>query len=337
MAVCMLILSVPVSVSAADSSRSYEFDLSVNGSHEVYAKPGDVLTVTFTLRRTDSDEAAAMYAMQDEIRYDPEFFEIVDGGIFTMHGVETTDIGLIDDYRAFYMNFLSLGGGEEWEAETIAGSFQVKVIGESGSSYLKNENSLVSLQDGSDSYETEVQDLLVVVSSECTVKFDSMGGSEVPDQTVLFGECVKKPEDPVREGHTFNGWYSDIFLKNAWDFEQDTVHDNMTLFAGWQTAVLADAPADTDSRTGFPWWILLLLLLIILLLFRKKKVTYMLDKDNEYRTEKIRKGKTLNRPEDPVREGCTFTGWYQDEAFTELWDFENDKVEKSMKLYARWS
>lgn len=191
LAFLMLVMAIPLSVSAAEANRSYEFDLTVNGEHEVYAEPGDILTVTMTLRRTDSDEVAPMYAMQDEIRYDPDFLEIVEGSALTANGIEIKDIGLIDDYRAFYMNFVSFSGGEDWNAETMVGTFQVKVLGEKGSSYLKNENCRVTRKDGSGSYETSVQDLLIVVSSECTVKFDSMGGSAVQSQVVLFGERVQ--------------------------------------------------------------------------------------------------------------------------------------------------
>ena len=73
-----------------------------------------------------------MYAMQDEIYYDPEFFEIISGGTFAINGVEMTDIEMIDDARAFCLNMLSLGGGEKWEANTTIGSFQLKVQGNKG-------------------------------------------------------------------------------------------------------------------------------------------------------------------------------------------------------------
>lgn len=267
MAILML-FTMSVSV-FADDSRTYEIDLTVNGSHEVQAKAGDILTVTMTLKRTDSSEDAMMYAMQDEIRYDPDFLELVDGSTLMMNGIEVTDIGLIDDYRAFYVNFLSLGGGENWKADTMLGSFQMKVLGDKGSSMLKNENCLVSTQDGSDSYALTVNDLLVIVSSECVVRFDSMGGSDVEEQLVRFGEKIKKPDDPIREGYRFDGWYSDIYLKNPWDFENDTVKDNMTLYAAWQEG----APA---ADSGFsPLWLLPLLIVILVLiifwLLRKKK------------------------------------------------------------------
>ena len=40
-----------------------------------------------------------------------------------------------------------------------------------------------------------------------TVTFDSNGGSTVSSVQVESGEKITKPADPVKEGHTFNGWY----------------------------------------------------------------------------------------------------------------------------------
>ena len=49
-----LLLCLSVSVFAADTSRSYTFDLTANGAHEVSVKTGDVITVTLELKRMDS-------------------------------------------------------------------------------------------------------------------------------------------------------------------------------------------------------------------------------------------------------------------------------------------
>ena len=40
--------------------------------------------------------------------------------------------------------------------------------------------------------------------------------------------------------------------------------------------------------------------------------------------------------EDPTREGYTFDGWYNDSAYTNAWDFENDTVDGKVTLYAKW-
>ena len=45
----------------------------------------------------------------------------------------------------------------------------------------------------------------------------------------------------------------------------------------------------------------------------------------------------VTKPEDPVREGYVFGGWYTDEACTEAFDFENAVVTEDLTLYAKWT
>ena len=161
-----LLFGMVITAFAADTSRSYLFELSVNGKQEIHAEKGDVLTVTLNLNRTDADEEADMYAMQDEIRYDDEFIEIVDGSLMMTEGIENTDIGLTDGDRAYYLNYLSMKGGEPWESHKLIANFQVKVLSDKGATTLKNENCVVSVKDGSDTYKYDVQDVKIIVTEE---------------------------------------------------------------------------------------------------------------------------------------------------------------------------
>ena len=53
----VLLVGVALPAYAVDNSRSFNFDLSVNGEHEVHVVPGEVVTVMFKLSRVDSDRA----------------------------------------------------------------------------------------------------------------------------------------------------------------------------------------------------------------------------------------------------------------------------------------
>ncbi len=48
------------------------------------------------------------------------------------------------------------------------------------------------------------------------------------------------------------------------------------------------------------------------------------------------KGSKVAKPEDPVRDGYTFAGWYADEALSEAYDF-GSPVNKDTVLYAKWT
>ena len=272
---CLLLCLLPGKALAADESRSYDFDLSINSAYEVISAEGQVLTVTLALKRTDSADPAEMYGMQTELTYDDQFFQLVENSVMTASGVEWKDMARRTGGRVFYLNYVSLSGGEIWEPEVVVGSFQLKVIGTAGISQIIPENSLVSTKDGSGTFTAKDNPVKVILSTECVVTFEENGGSEVPDQVVLYGEKVARPEDPIRECYTLEGWYSDLDRTQRWNFDQDTVKGNMTLYANWTEG----APA-ADGESNFPWWILFLLLgvgiliLILLLACRKKKVTF---------------------------------------------------------------
>ncbi|MDO4811030.1 MAG: InlB B-repeat-containing protein [Eubacteriales bacterium] len=336
LAVCMTFLMLlPVTAMAEDTSRAYDFDLAINGSHEVQAKPGDVLTVTLTLRRTDKSEAADIYAMQDEIRYDDAFFEIVEGSGLVMSDVQTSDIGLMGGDRAFYMNYVSFQGGASWDPTVLIGSFQVRVLGESGSSVLKNENCLVSVQDGSESFATTVQDVKVVVSNECTVRFDPMNGDEVTEVTAPMGSKLEAPEEPTREGFTFTGWYRDTAQQDEWNFKKDTVDSNMTLYAGWW-----DNAAPMPHQGTWIWWVAAAVvaaaLILWFLLGSKKTVRFDTDGGTPMRAVRVRKGEKLPLQPIPQKNDAAFTGWYRDAERLHRWNFDEDTVGGNMTLYAGW-
>ena len=339
----MLLLSCAVTAYATDDSREFFFELTVDGGSEKKVQPGDIITVVFTLYRSDSEDSYDMYAMQNEIRYDSEFFKLVENSAMLTDGISTTEIGLRDTFREFYMNFVSLSGGESWNAKKLIGSFQLEVIGTSGVTKITNQDYLVSTADGTDSYAATCQDVTIILTTDCTVTFETNGGSKIPDLVAQYGETIARPDNPVREGYHLVGWYTDIDLKNPWDFDTDTVQGNMTLYAKWEQGAPVDETPGDDGDGGFAWWwlllaLLLLGLLIFLLIFllNKKTVKFETNCKMKIQDQKVKKGGYVERPAEPTRNGRVFGGWYYDAEYTERWDFENDKVEDNMTLYAKW-
>ncbi|GAB0169938.1 hypothetical protein LSPCS325_33750 [Lysinibacillus sp. CTST325] len=81
--------------------------------------------------------------------------------------------------------------------------------------------------------------MTIYVKYGSLVKFDANGGSEVPAQKVGYGELVIAPDAPVKEGYAFEGWYKDKELTKVWDFDQDVVTKDITLYAKWsKTGIL---------------------------------------------------------------------------------------------------
>ena len=343
----ILMLSLAVTAYATDNSREFFFELSVDGGNEKKVLPGEIITVVFTLHRTDSAESYDMYAMQNEIRYDSAFFKLVEGSAMLSDGISTTEIGLRDTFREFYMNFVSLSGGESWDAKRLVGSFQLEVVGQGGVSKITNEDYLVSTADGTDSFAATCQDVTIVLTTECTVSFETNGGSALPGQTVQYGEHLTRPDNPIRKGYRLVGWYTDIDLQDPWDFDADVVQGNMTLYAKWEQSEPADVESSDDQQPDGNdnelWWMLgllglliLALIVVLILLLNKKTVKFETNCKMKIKEQKIKRGGYVQRPAEPVREGRIFAGWFYDAECTERWDFENDKIEDHMTLYAKW-
>ena len=339
MILLLLMTLLPIFAVAAEY-QEFRFELSVDGSEIKTVSTGDIITVVLNLKRTDTSDSYTMYAMQDEIRYDSEFFRLVEGSVVLNDGIDGTDIGMRDNYRELYMNFLSIAGGSRWEANMLIGSFQLEVIATAGVSKITNQDYLVSAKDGIGSFPCDANELTVMVSTECNVCFESNGGSSVDSQTIQYGEKIKRPEDPTREGYIFSGWFKDIDKTEIWDFDSDIVLGNVTLFAKWEEysdLPVIDQPIEKDGCCRFALILAgILLLFIIFLLFLRKKVTFTFINDSEVHVIHVFKNSKLKKPIDPKFRGKIFAGWYIDSACTSRWNFATDKVKKNITLYAKW-
>ena len=72
----------------------------------------------------------------------------------------------------------------------------------------------------------------LLTSETVTVNFDTMGGTPVQPQTVRFHSAITRPEDTVRKGFTFAGWYTDKNYRLTYDFNT-LVDSPFTLYAKW--------------------------------------------------------------------------------------------------------
>lgn len=73
-----------------------------------------------------------------------------------------------------------------------------------------------------------------------TVKFDMNNADKKGDFTsaptgpiVEYNNTVKEPRIPFAQYYGFRGWYKDAACNDAWDFANDKVTSNITLYAKW--------------------------------------------------------------------------------------------------------
>lgn len=138
-------------------------------------------------------------------------------------------------------------------------------------------------------------------ATEYTVTFDSVGGTSVASQTLGEGEKVAKPTDPTKDGNTFAGWWKESTYETEWDFREDVVTGNITLYAKWDTV--------------------------------KYTVTYVTNNGTDLVPEQVEPGSSVTAV--PEKNGYTFAGWYKDEDLSQAWG-SGDTVQGDTTLYAKW-
>lgn len=84
------------------------------------------------------------------------------------------------------------------------------------------------------------------------VSFDTQGvGSAPVTQTVDLGKPALKPEDPIAEGYTFEGWYLDAECTTPYNFDTP-VTQALTLYAKWTKVEVPQPVSPTQPATTNP-------------------------------------------------------------------------------------
>ncbi|MBR3242500.1 MAG: InlB B-repeat-containing protein [Parasporobacterium sp.] len=113
--------------------------------------------------------------------------------------------------------------------------------------------------------------------SECIIIFDSDGGSFINDQAISFGGKAVRPEDPVKEGYAFDGWYrviGETMSEVPFDFDTQITEPEILLKAKWKAAgTPADkSPATSDPQNALIWIIMMLAVVVMISLIGLLKV-----------------------------------------------------------------
>ncbi|MEE1250450.1 MAG: InlB B-repeat-containing protein [Lachnospiraceae bacterium] len=92
---------------------------------------------------------------------------------------------------------------------------------------------------------------VMVEAENYTVTFHANGHGNAPAaQSVPCGGKVTNPGNISATGYTFGGWYKEAACNQAWDFENDVVTGNVTLYAKWtQVPNPSGTPITTPSTT----------------------------------------------------------------------------------------
>ena len=141
-------------------------------------------------------------------------------------------------------------------------------------------------------------------SKEYVVTFITNDGSSVASQSIKKGKFISKPTNPTKDGYEFIGWYLNDL---EFDFTTEITED-MTLTAKWKKI----EDEDEDDK--------------------KIVVKFNSSGGSSVREQEPDEDLKIEKPEDPIREGYKFIGWYLDDL---EFDFESE-ITKTITLNAKW-
>lgn len=163
-----------------------------------------------------------------------------------------------------------------------------------------------------------------------TVKFQTNGGNQVKDQVIENGDKVTKPIDPTRSKSIFVDWFSDSQLKEKYDFTRPVTKD-MTIYARWQVendyqsnwGYTGGNNTENDSENSH-------------VIPVKYTVKFDSNGGSVIDDQIIAVGNNAIKPNDPIKDGFVFAGWYSDTELNDIYDFTKN-VTSNITLYAKWN
>ncbi|MBO5528181.1 MAG: leucine-rich repeat protein [Bacilli bacterium] len=135
----------------------------------------------------------------------------------------------------------------------------------------------------------------------CLVTYYTNGGDDIPVSTMAYGDELTEAPTPVKEGSVFLGWYLDPNFNTPAAFPM-IVTEDLGLYAKWREITYCTVSFYNDGQVN---------------------------------TVKVEKGKAVEEPAAPTKNGYTFMGWYLDADYTIAANFPY-LVTDSMSFYARW-
>jgi uncharacterized repeat protein (TIGR02543 family) len=211
--------------------------------------------------------------------------------------------------------------------------------------------------------------------NQYTITFETNGGSSIAPIPGNFGDSVSVPNDPTREGYTFSGWYTDVNLTQATTVPNAIPAQNLTLYASWiinQYTITFETNGGNavqtrthnfnsylfiipnTSRVGhtFAGWYtdvsltqtftMITMPASNLTLYAKwtinqYTITFETNGGSSIAPIPGNFGDSVSVPNDPTREGYTFSGWYTDVNLTQATTVPNAIPAQNLTLYAKWT
>ena len=142
--------------------------------------------------------------------------------------------------------------------------------------------------------------------TQITIKFNTNGGNVIEDMIVSSTSSSVNLPTPVKEGSTFDGWFTDSEFNSPFTIGALLTNTQLTLFAKWTENV------------------------------NQVTVTFEVNGGTAISAVNVAVGGTITAPTAPTKTGFTFDGWFSDSALTTSFVFTTT-ISSNITLYAKWT
>lgn len=183
-------------------------------------------------------------------------------------------------------------------ANKYEGNAAVGVL--SNSTSAKRSSFIDSNNNGLD-FTVGTPDLTYTLDGEFyTVAFNTDGGNTINDVEVYENNKVSQPTNPTKPGYVFENWYTSADFTTVFDFN-NLINMDTTIYAKWlieRTVTFVDGATTLSTTT-------------------------------------VAEGLKVTKPTNPFKNGFTFVEWYEDAAFTTVFNFDT-LITVNTTVYAKF-
>ena len=314
------------------------YNIHSEGENEVTAEYGDIITVTFEMIRTDSDdETYFLNSYQNEIEYDMDFFELDESSIQMTYPVES-NVELAPTRTTGQQIIKATYTQVTHNKEHVVCTFELKVIGTHGSGTVRTSRGKCSTWDESTMKTLKntvtTEDLTVTIDSSGIVNVE--GVSVTPTSAILtsIGETLTLtpkviPDNASNKSVTYSS--SNVKIATVNDRGVVTAVSNgtavitVTTADGNKTATCTvTVTSDSGGNNGGGT-----------VTVKKYTLTFDTDGGSEVAALEARQGTKISLSQYVSEKvGYDFDGWYSDSALTQR--VTEIALTADTTVYAKW-
>lgn len=156
--------------------------------------------------------------------------------------------------------------------------------------------------------------------------FETNGAASIEACIVRAGKLPSLPKDPTRENYIFEGWYTDKEFNIRFDANMP-ITQNTVIYAKWSekssvkpTEEPKEEPKDSPKEEHV----------------KEYKLSFETNGAPSISECVVKEDMLPLLPENPIRDGFVFEGWYTDTACTELFD-ATKPLTQDIVIFAKWT